>query len=243
MAVPVKLLAVVGVIVVALVVVFAFILPAVSGSFLTTTITVLDENGQPHEIFASNALGGGSIVQANGITISQVLISTSFTATSSSYTTYTVTPGAVPVTYLTPSQSSSYGKITSAGTSWAVLLTVNMGGGLIAVCNFLTFAQAVASGTTFNVGNTYYLGNGGAVISSSSQPSAAVSATTLIAWSSMNGCTGSGAFTLVYGVQVAIQAVGQGQTPSASYAALYYVPLSVAVGTISLSGTTTGTTQ
>lgn len=234
--IPRKALLALATVVVAIIVIVAIVLPALpKASVLQTTIVAVDTNGVQHPLVSLNQ---AAIVSVNGLQVSSILITTSFTASSPNYKTYTVIPGAVPVTW---GQTSA--QIASAGTSWAVVLFYAQSASLIFACGFISFAQAVPASQTFNTGTTYYVGNSANLIGTTNQPTATVTSSSILGWVNTNGCPGTGYFTLSYGVQVNIQAIGTGAVPSATYAALYSVGVTVGVGTISIAGSTTGTTQ
>ncbi len=229
--IPKRLILVAGVIVVIAVVLFAFVIPILfPNSSLKTSIAVVDPQGVSHNVMASNQAAFPTV---NGIQISSIVITTSFIAQSPNYAQYTLISGsAVTLTQTT-------GAITSKGTAWAVSLLYNFGGGLIGTCGSQLVPFAAGS-TPYNVGTNYYLGGG---ISTTNTPVFSINAQTLMQWSSANGCPGSGSFTLAYSVQVTVQAAGTGSLPTATYVALYDVPVNVVTGTISLTGSTWGTSQ
>ncbi len=226
-----KLILIIAILVAAVLVVWFVLGPLIAPAVLQTTVTVIDTNGVPHTVEAGVA---GALVSLNGIQISTVNYGTTFQASSSNYSQFTLL-GLGKFQVGNPLDNS--GRFSApgvlGGTGVGLVLWTLNSAGVVLVCNSQNY-QATTTPVTLNIGTKYDLGNllygytNGQVVSALSNG--------LIAWASMNGCPGTGNFKLSYEVNIAVQAVGTGSLPQNAWMGSWLLPIVISTGSLSVTG-------
>lgn len=225
-----KILAILAVVVVIAVVAVVF-LPSVLTKNLSTQVIVTLPDGSQKTIFSDSAWPF-TIVQYNGVTISAISWRTAITATSLDYKQYKILglPSGEGALCGTAATCSSWSQLTIV-PSGTTTCTATIPGYFFPVP--ATFTNVLNVGTAYDLGILAYGNADGTVIK--------FTASALISTIQNVGCPIIGYYTLAYHVQIIIAAIGQGSVPRATYAETVSTSVTLASGTISLTGTTTAT--
>ena len=201
----------IGAVLAVVVIAAIFLLPAFQApaqGFRTTVIAV-GNDGVERVVFSEEPDLLASVVRLQGVAVDTIKWTSTFLAQSPDYTNYTITTGQYTLGLKNPD-----------GTACGPL------GGKLKGASFSPLRE-------FQVGIWYSVGVD--IIGTGGGETTLVTAAKIVLQVANNGCPTTGTFTLVYTIQIQVEAVGVGAVPTDTVVKTYVTPISLVAGTITLT--------
>ncbi|SRR6266508_662320 len=231
-------IAALGIIVVVAAVV-VFLLPTVLRKPLSTQVVATLQDGSQKVIY-DDAASPLALIQIGGVTVNGLNYKTTFTGTSPNYATYKV----VGLPSGSPNCSGNQPPNGVSCESFYAFVMLAPGQSITCQVNLLAYSVKVSFvpatfTNTLNSGQSYSLGS--LAYGNADGTELRLASTDMLNWINAAGCSIPGTYTLIFRIQMMIQAIGTGALPTARYGEWVNTTASAILGSLNISGSTTAT--